>query len=121
MRVLSSRLYFSELLTEANFALRFVPRPLTTATIAIEIPAAIRPYSMAVAPDSSFRKRKKAWSLLTPVERRLEPSSQELRPGYINCSKATDASASSQVALQRCSLRFAGNHLVKQTSTPGFR
>ena len=33
----------------------FVPRPFTTAMTAIEMPAAIRPYSMAVAPDSSRR------------------------------------------------------------------
>ena len=32
-----------------------VPRPLTTAMIAIEIPAAIRPYSIAVAPLSFFK------------------------------------------------------------------
>src|SRR5258708_362053 len=31
--------------------------PLTAAMITSEIPAAIRPYSMAVAPDSSFTKR----------------------------------------------------------------
>src|SRR3981189_3115091 len=52
-------IYFSELLIETNFAFSFVPRPLTATMIAIEIPAAIRPYSMAVAPDSSFRKRTK--------------------------------------------------------------
>src|SRR5450830_1164069 len=32
-----------------------VPRPLTTAIIATEMPAAIRPYSIAVVPDSFFR------------------------------------------------------------------
>jgi len=31
-----------------------VPRPLTTAIMATEMPAAIRPYSIAVAPDSHF-------------------------------------------------------------------
>src|ERR1700686_859412 len=49
--------YFSEALIEVNLAFRLVPRPLTTAMIASEIPAAIRPYSMAVAPDSSLTKR----------------------------------------------------------------
>ena len=49
--------YLSELLIEVNFVFRLVPRPLTTAMIASEMPAAIRPYSMAVAPDSSFTKR----------------------------------------------------------------
>jgi hypothetical protein len=48
--------YFRELLIEVNLSFRFVPRPLTTAMMASEIPAAIRPYSMAVAPDSSEKK-----------------------------------------------------------------
>src|SRR5689334_10939658 len=43
--------YFSELLIEVNLVFRFEPRPLTTAMMASEMPAAIRPYSMAVAPD----------------------------------------------------------------------
>jgi hypothetical protein len=59
--------YFSEVLIEVNFALRLVPRPLTAAIIAIEMPAAIRPYSMAVAADSSFRKRVKSLDMSNPV------------------------------------------------------
>ena len=43
--------YFSELLIDVNMLLRFEPSPLTTAMIASAMPAAIRPYSMAVAPD----------------------------------------------------------------------
>ena len=42
-----------------KLVLRLVPRPLTAAIIASAIPAAIRPYSIAVAPDSSVKKRKK--------------------------------------------------------------
>jgi hypothetical protein len=42
-----------------NLVLRFVPRPLTTAMMASEMPAAIKPYSMAVAPDSSEKKLNK--------------------------------------------------------------
>src|SRR6516165_10818823 len=45
-----ARFYFRELLIESNLLLRLVPRPLTTAMIANEMPAAINPYSMAVAP-----------------------------------------------------------------------
>ena len=45
------RSYFNELLIEVKLVLSVVPRPFTAATIAIEIPAAIRPYSIAVAPD----------------------------------------------------------------------
>ena len=40
---------------EVNIVLRLLPRPLTATIIAMEIPAAIRPYSMAVAPESSAR------------------------------------------------------------------
>jgi hypothetical protein len=43
--------YFSELLMSVNLVFRLVPRPFTTAMIASEMPAAIRPYSIAVAPD----------------------------------------------------------------------
>jgi hypothetical protein len=44
-------------LTVLNVVLSCEPRELTTAIIATEMPAAIRPYSMAVAPDSSLIKR----------------------------------------------------------------
>src|ERR1700727_1714776 len=49
--------YFSELLIDVNLVFRLVPRPLTTAMIASAMPAAIRPYSIAVAPLSSLRNR----------------------------------------------------------------
>lgn len=41
-----------------NVVFRLVPIVLTAAMMATEMPAAIRPYSMAVAPLSSFRKRR---------------------------------------------------------------
>lgn len=47
----TGRTYFSELLIEVNLSFSVVPRPFTTAIIAREIPAAISPYSIAVAPD----------------------------------------------------------------------
>lgn len=47
------RNYFKELLTEPNLSFKVVPRLFTTVMIASAIPAAIRPYSIAVAPDSS--------------------------------------------------------------------
>jgi hypothetical protein len=43
--------------TLLNVVLSCEPSELTTAIIATEIPAAIKPYSMAVAPDSSLTKR----------------------------------------------------------------
>ena len=51
--------YFSEEFTELNTPLRLVPRPFTAAMIASEMPAAIRPYSIAVAPFSSCRNPRK--------------------------------------------------------------
>jgi hypothetical protein len=48
--------YFSELLMVSKFELSLLPRPFTAVMIAIAMPAAIRPYSMAVAPDSSLTK-----------------------------------------------------------------
>jgi len=51
--------YFSEVLTEVNTPLRLEPTPLTAVMIAMAMPAAIRPYSMAVAPDSSDKNLKK--------------------------------------------------------------
>ncbi|MDB5688061.1 MAG: hypothetical protein JWR77_2650 [Rhizorhabdus sp.] len=48
--------YLSEVLIAVNLVLRLVPNPLTAAMITSEMPAAIRPYSMAVAPDASAKK-----------------------------------------------------------------
>ena len=43
--------YFSELLTELKVVLSVEPRLFTAVMIASAIPAAIKPYSIAVAPD----------------------------------------------------------------------
>src|SRR3974377_800012 len=48
--------YLREVLIELNLVFRLLPRPLTTAIMASEMPAAMRPYSMAVAPEPSFTK-----------------------------------------------------------------
>ena len=42
--------------TDWNFAFKVVPIALTVAMITTEMPAAISPYSIAVAPDSSLIK-----------------------------------------------------------------
>jgi hypothetical protein len=47
--------YFNELLIDVNLVFRFVPSPFTIAMIASEMPAAIKPYSIAVAAVSSAR------------------------------------------------------------------
>jgi hypothetical protein len=51
--------YFSEEFTELKTPLRLVPRPFTAAMIASEMPAAIRPYSIAVAPVWSSKNLRK--------------------------------------------------------------
>lgn len=53
----SAVLYLSELLIVVYVPFRVVPKPFTAAMIASAMPAAIRPYSIAVAPDSSEKKR----------------------------------------------------------------
>jgi hypothetical protein len=47
--------YFSEVLIDVNLVFSLPPIPFTTAMIASEIPAAINPYSIAVAPVSSVQ------------------------------------------------------------------
>jgi hypothetical protein len=51
--------YLRALETDENVVFKFVPRACTVAMMATEIPAAMRPYSIAVAPLSSLRKRKR--------------------------------------------------------------
>jgi hypothetical protein len=58
-RCQQQNIYFNEVLIELNMVFKLLPSPLTTAMIASAIPAAISPYSMAVAPDSSFQNLKK--------------------------------------------------------------
>jgi hypothetical protein len=48
--------YFNDELMSVNLVLKVPPRPFTMAMMAREMPAAIRPYSIAVAPDSSDKK-----------------------------------------------------------------
>src|SRR5438309_2386419 len=55
---MGGRNYFKELLIEPNFSFMVLPRLFTTVMMASAIPAAIRPYSIAVAPDSSDQKFK---------------------------------------------------------------
>ena len=48
-----------------NFVVSFVPTDVTAVTITTEISAAISPYSMAFAPELSFKKRRKSSLTLT--------------------------------------------------------
>src|SRR5450631_4481408 len=45
--------YFNCVKIDVNLTFNFVPRPFTTAKMASATPEATRPYSLAVAPDSS--------------------------------------------------------------------
>src|ERR1700745_1284473 len=75
-----------------NVPFNFEPRPFTTAMIATEMPAAMRPYSMAVAPDSSFTKRetrvfiagllRSTWLSDTPSGPRYDPSDPNMAARY---------------------------------------
>jgi hypothetical protein len=67
--------YFSWDEIELNVVLSFVPRPFTTAIMATEMPAAIKPYSMAVAADSS---RKKALSFASMTKYKAAGDSHPL-------------------------------------------
>jgi hypothetical protein len=50
--------YFNAVWTLVKVVFRLEPRLCTTAMITTDMPAAMRPYSMAVAPELSFKKRK---------------------------------------------------------------
>ena len=49
--------YFIAVETEEKVVFKLVPRAWTVAMIATAMPAAMRPYSIAVAPASSAKKR----------------------------------------------------------------
>jgi hypothetical protein len=51
MKLCDAVAYFNELLMFENWVFKLLPNPLTAAMMASEMPAAIKPYSMAVAPD----------------------------------------------------------------------
>src|SRR5690349_18273567 len=75
-----------------KLAFRVVPMQVTTAMMATEMAAAMRPYSLAVAPDSSFTKRetrvfiagllRSTWLSDTPSGPRYDPSDQNMTAGY---------------------------------------
>lgn len=60
------QVYFNDVLIDVNLALSVVPSPLTAAIIARLMPAAIRPYSIAVAPDSSAQNFAKDFFTVPP-------------------------------------------------------
>jgi hypothetical protein len=71
--------YLRAVCTLVNVVLRVDPTSATTVMIATEMPAAIRPYSIAVAPDSFARK------LLNALMRRKYSSA--LRPSGVDTER----------------------------------
>jgi hypothetical protein len=65
MGIPGSAAYFTAVEIDANTALRFVPKRFTAVMMARATPEAMRPYSMAVAPDSSFKKARNPQTHLT--------------------------------------------------------
>ena len=85
-----SFIYFSWLEMLLNVLFSCVPRALTVAMIAIEIPAAMRPYSMAVAPVSSIIKRSTSFLMGSPFLRHLQHRRQQLgRPAFDQMNSIT--------------------------------
>ena len=68
-------IYFSCVEMVSNFALRVVPIALTVAIITTEMPAAIRPYSIAVAPELVFQKSDNLRHLSNSCEGKTMPFS----------------------------------------------
>jgi hypothetical protein len=56
-------------LIDVNLVLSLPPSPFTIAMIASEMPAAIKPYSIAVAPDQSARKSCKSSFIILTIRR----------------------------------------------------
>jgi hypothetical protein len=85
---LSLQRYFSEVLIELNMVFRLLPRPLTAARIAIEMPAAIRPYSMAVAPRRQRETAQKSFSCLalkSLINSKDDPSPSGSNNRFLSC------------------------------------
>ena len=60
----SSRYGATAVAAELKLDVKLVPTACTAAMMTIAIPAAIRPYSMAVAPESLFKKRETNFVIL---------------------------------------------------------
>src|SRR5438876_8442811 len=72
---LLTRRYFSAVFSEVNPVLRVPPMPLTAVMIMMLMPAAIRQYSIAVAPESSSRN----FEISRPISKLLSTFSRHCR------------------------------------------
>jgi hypothetical protein len=103
--------YLRDVLIDVNLFLRLVPSPFTIAIIASEIPAAIKPYSMAVAPDSSARNlrivfitpmcRQKLKGLLNPILKSLGISDRDARDRALQMGQRAKAAPRGAWQIQR--------------------
>jgi hypothetical protein len=66
--------YFNDVLMAENFVLRVEPKPLTAAIVAGLRPAAIRPYSIAVASDSPAKNFAGIFFTVPPGKKQPDPS-----------------------------------------------
>jgi hypothetical protein len=73
------------------------PRPVTVAAIAPAMLAAMRAYSMAVAPGSSFRKNRSGSTMFERVER----PKQNKTPGSTACAEPGSITSSQNQPLRR--------------------
>ena len=87
--------YFKELLIEPNLSFKLVPRLFTTVMIASAMPAAIRPYSIAVAPDSSDQNFK---TMLFKTRLRFNSKMRWLNPTPGNLRDTTCSQVKSEPA-----------------------
>jgi|HubBroStandDraft_2_1064218.scaffolds.fasta_scaffold522995_2 hypothetical protein len=71
----------SDELIEAKRVLSLVPSPFTTEMIASEMPAAINPYSMAVAADSSAQNFIQMFFIVTVLPNAEPNSSKSVSQG----------------------------------------
>jgi hypothetical protein len=62
-----------------NVVVSFVPTDVMAVMITTEMSAAISPYSMAVAPELSFKKRKKSSFILMPPGLQSDPFGPSLK------------------------------------------
>ena len=63
--------WFNWVEIDENLVLSFAPKLFTTAMMATEMPAAMRPYSVALAALSSFRKAFSVFVMHQSLERQL--------------------------------------------------
>src|SRR5580700_6850426 len=80
--------YFNAVETLEKVALSCVPRPWTTAMMATAMPAAISPYSIAVAAQSSSRKLRTNALISSPNSRTVVPGRHNAQLPIVECLTA---------------------------------